>query len=77
MFLSFYFSKQWYVESIKTKEEIKTQIFEEMRNKGKDFYEIKQVNYLKMNTEIINKWMEKNPKEADKFLRFKDGYEAR
>lgn len=77
MFLSFYFSKQWYVESIKTKEEIKTQIFEEMRNKGKDFYEIKQVNRLKMNTEIINKWIEKNPKEGSRFLQFKEGYETK
>jgi hypothetical protein len=24
----------------------------------------------------MNKWMNKNPKEAEKFLRFKDGYEA-
>lgn len=33
MFLSFYFSKQWYSESIKTKQEIRTQIFEEMKKK--------------------------------------------
>ena len=31
MYLSFYFSKQWYDTSIKTKEEIRSQIFEEMR----------------------------------------------
>jgi hypothetical protein len=26
---------------------------------------------------MMQKWMEKYPKEAEKFQRFKDGYEAR
>ena len=40
MFLSFYLSKQWYSTSIKTKEEIRSQIFKEMRAEGKEFYDI-------------------------------------
>ena len=40
MFLSFYLSKQWYSTSIKTKEEIRSQIFKEMRAEGKQFYDI-------------------------------------
>ncbi len=77
MILSFYFSKKWYNESIKTKEEIRSEIFEEMRNQGKDFYEIEKVNRLEMNTKIINKWIEKNPKEGSRFLQFKEGYETK
>ena len=77
MFLSFYFSKQWYDTSIKTKEEIRSQIFKEMRAEGKEFYDIEVFNQLKMNTDIINKWIEKKPKEARNFLQFKEGYEAR
>ena len=77
MYLSFYFSKQWYDTSIKTKEEIRSQIFEEMRAEGKEFYDIEVFNRLKMNTEIINKWIEKNPKQGNNFLKFKEGYEAR
>lgn len=77
MCLSFYFSKKWYAESIRTKQELRTQIFEEMRVEGKGFYKIKQINQLKMNTEIINKWIEKNPKEGNDFLIFKEGYEAK
>lgn len=77
MYLSFYFSKQWYDTSIKTKEEIRSQIFEEMRAEGKEFYDIEIFNRLKMNTEIINKWIEKNPKQGNNFLKFKEGYEAR
>ena len=77
MFLSFYLSKQWYSTSIKTKEEIRSQIFKEMRAEGKEFYDIEVFNRLKMNTEIINKWIERNPKQGNNFLKFKEGYEAR
>ena len=77
MFLSFYLSKQWYSTSIKTKEEIRSQIFEEMKTEGKEFYDIEVFNRLKMNTEIINRWIERNPKQGNNFLKFKEGYEAR
>ena len=77
MFLSFYLSKQWYDTSIKTKEEIRSQIFKEMRTEGKEFYDIEVFNQLKMNTEIINKWIERNPKQGNNFLKFKEGYEAK
>ena len=77
MFLSFYLSKQWYDTSIKSKEEIRSQIFKEMRAEGKEFYDIEVFNQLKMNTDIINKWIEKKPKEVRNFLQFKEGYEAR
>lgn len=74
---SFYLSKQWYDTSIKTKEEIRSQIFKEMRAEGKEFYDIEIFNRLKMNTEIINKWIKRNPKQGNNFLKFKEGYEAR
>ena len=77
MFLSFYLSKQWYSTSIKTKEEIRSQIFKEMRAEGKEFYDIEVFNRLEKDSEIINKWIEKNPKQGNNFLKFKEGYEAR
>ena len=77
MFLSFYLSKQWYSKSIKTKEEIRSQIFKEMRAEGKEFYDIEVFNRLEKDSEIINKWINKKPKEARSFLQFKEGYEAR
>lgn len=77
MFLSFYLSKQWYSTSIKTKEEIRSQIFKEMRAEGKEFYNIEVFNRLEKDSEIINKWINKKPKEARSFLQFKEGYEAR
>ena len=72
-----YFTQKWYAESIKTKEEIRSQIFKEMKTEGKEFYDIEVFNRLKMNTEIINKWIERNPKQGNNFLKFKEGYEAK
>ena len=77
MFSSFYLSTQWYSTSIKTKEEIRSQIFKEMRAEGKEFYDIEVFNRLEKDSEIINKWINKKPKEARSFLQFKEGYEAR
>ena len=39
-----YFTQKWYAESIKTKEEIRNQIFKEMRSEGKEFYDIEVFN---------------------------------
>lgn len=75
--LCFYFSKQWYNASIKTKMEIRTELLQEIKNDKKEIYSKNEVEQLKYNTELINKWMKKNPKDTEKFLKFKDGYEAR
>ncbi|MDO4881625.1 MAG: hypothetical protein Q3983_10115 [Capnocytophaga sp.] len=48
-----------------------------MKADGKEFYDIKTFNQLKKNTEIINKWIDKNPKQGNDFLKFKEGYEAK
>ncbi|MDY3338899.1 hypothetical protein PG279_06865 [Riemerella anatipestifer] len=77
VFLCFYFSKQWYDTSIQTKMEIRTELLQEIKNDKKEIYNQKDVEQLQYNTELINKWMKKNPKDAEKFLKFKDGYEAR
>ncbi|AZZ58953.1 hypothetical protein [Riemerella anatipestifer] len=77
MFLCFYFSKQWYNTSIQTKMEIRAELLQEIKNDKKVIYNKSEVEQLQYNTDLINKWMKKNPKDAEKFLKFKDGYEAR
>lgn len=68
---------QWYSESIRSKMEIRQQILDEIKNNGQSVYRVEDYQQLQHNTELINKWMKKNPKDAEKFLRFKDGYESR
>ena len=75
--ISGYFTKKWYAESIKTKEEVRKQLLIEFENKGKGIYDVKSYEKLQYNTELVSKWIEKYPNDADKFLRFKKGYETR
>ncbi|MGB4448330.1 MAG: hypothetical protein WBI92_09865 [Cloacibacterium sp.] len=72
-----FFTKQWYVESIKSKSEIRQEILDEIKKDGQSIYKDEDYLQLQHNTELMNKWMNKNPKDAEKFLRFKDGYESR
>ncbi|HCO20615.1 MAG TPA: hypothetical protein DIT47_05960 [Flavobacteriaceae bacterium] len=72
-----FFAKQWYSESIKSKSEIRQEILDEIKKDGQSIYKDEDYLQLQHNTELMNKWMEKNPKDAKNFLRFKDGYESR
>lgn len=71
------FAKQWYAESIKSKSEIRQEILDEIKKDGQSIYKDEDYLQLQNNTELMNKWMNKNPKDAEKFLRFKDGFESR
>ncbi|QOR74061.1 hypothetical protein IMZ16_01020 [Cruoricaptor ignavus] len=74
---SLYFTRQFYSASIRSKSELRQEILDEIHNNGKAIYKIEDYEQLQHNTELMNKWMKKNPKDADKFLRFKDGYESK
>lgn len=70
-------AKNWYSESIRTKSEIRQEIFNEIEKEGKSIYKTSDFEQLKHNTIIMNKWMQKNPKDSESFMRFKEGFEAR
>lgn len=72
-----FFAKKWYSESVKTKTEIRDEIFNEIENEGKSIYKKADYEQLKQNTIIINKWIERNPKDSENFMKFKEGFEAR
>ncbi|QQM28205.1 hypothetical protein [Elizabethkingia sp. M8] len=72
-----FFAKQWYIESIRSKTEIRQEVLDKIQNDGQSIYKVEDYRQLQHNTELMNKWIEKKPKDAEKFLRFKDGYESR
>lgn len=72
-----FFAKKWYSESIRTKSEIREEILIEIKSEGKGIYNISDFEKLKQNTILINKWIEKNPKDSKNFIKFKEGFEAR
>ena len=72
-----FFTKQWYAESIKSKSEIRQEVLDEIKKEGQSIYKDEDYQQLLHNTELMNKWMKKNPKDAKNFLKFKDGFESR
>jgi hypothetical protein len=68
-----YLGKNWYRESIRTKTEVREEILKEIKNENKAIYETEQIKQLEHNTTLMKKWMKKNPKDAEKFLKFKEG----
>ena len=77
MILSINFASNWYKESIKAKSEIRQDILNEIADEGKKIYNENEITILRENTEIMQLWMKNNPKKAEGFLRFKEGFEAR
>ncbi|MCG7281926.1 hypothetical protein MHJ94_11555 [Chryseobacterium taklimakanense] len=72
-----YFAFKWYSESIRAKSEIRQEILDEIKKDGKAIYKVEDYNQLRYNTDLMNKWMKKNPRDGEKFLRFKEGYESK
>ncbi|AZA48898.1 hypothetical protein EG346_12250 [Chryseobacterium carnipullorum] len=70
------FATNWYKESIKAKSELRQDILNEIAVEGKKIYDEKEIRLLRENTQVVQFWIKNNPKKAEDFLRFKDGYEA-
>ena len=66
----------WYKENKKEKTELRQDILNEIAGEGKRIIDEKEIKILKENTEIMQLWMKNNPKKAEDFLRFKEGFEA-
>lgn len=76
-FGSGHFAFKWYSESIRAKSEIRQDILDEIKRDGKAIFEIKDYDQLKYNTDLMNKWMKKNPKDGERFMKFKEGFESK
>ena len=76
LIVSINFATNWYKESIKAKSELRQDILNEIAGEGKRIIDEKEIKILKENTEIMQLWIKNNPKKAEDFLRFKEGFEA-
>ena len=75
--ISINFATNWYKESIKAKSELRQNILNEIAGEGKKIYDESEVKALSENTKLMQLWIKNNPKNAEDFLRFKDGYDAK
>ena len=76
LIVSINFATNWYKESIKAKSELRQDILNEIADEGKKIYDANEITILRENTQIMQLWIKNNPKKAEDFLRFKDGYNA-
>ena len=74
--VSINFATNWYKESIKAKSELRQDILNEIADEGKKIYDEKEFKILSENTQVMQLWIKNNPKKAEDFLRFKDGFDA-
>ena len=74
--VSINFATNWYKESIKAKSELRQDILKEIADEGKKIYDENEIKILSENTQVMQLWIKNNPKKAEDFLRFKDGFEA-
>lgn len=77
LIISINFATNWYKESIKAKSELRQDILNEIAGEGKKIYDENEIEILTENTKVMRLWIKNNPKKAEDFLRFKDGFEAR
>ena len=77
LFISINFATTWYKESIRSKSELRQNILNEIAGEGKKIYDENEVKVLTENTKLMQLWIKNNPKKAEDFLRFKDGYDAK
>lgn len=75
--ISINFATNWYKESIKAKSELRQDVLNEIADEGKKIYDENEVKMLQESTKVMQLWIKNNPKKAEDFLRFKDGFEAR
>lgn len=45
-------------------------------SKEKKIYDENEIKILIENTQVLQLWIKNNPKKAEDFLRFKDGFDA-
>ncbi|WP_154656873.1 hypothetical protein [Epilithonimonas tenax] len=76
LIFSINFATNWYKESIKAKSELRQDILNEIAGEGKKIYDKNEIEILSENTQVMQLWIKNNPKKAEDFLRFRDGYEA-
>ncbi len=74
--ISITFATNWYKESIKAKSELRQDILNEIADEGKKIYDENEIKILRENTKVMQLWIKNNPKNAEYFLRFRDGFDA-
>lgn len=75
--LSVYFAQNWYAENVRTKSEIREEIFREISADGQSIYNKNDVDNLVENDRLLKLWIIENPSKAESFIQFRQGYKSK
>lgn len=75
--LSVYFAQNWYAENVRTKSEIREEIFKEISADGQKIYNENKINNLVENNKLLELWVKENPSKAENFIQFRNGYKSK
>lgn len=75
--LSVYFAQNWYAENVRTKSEIREEIFREISADGQSIYNKNDVDNLVENDKLLKLWIIENPSKAENFIQFRQGYKSK
>lgn len=70
-----YFANKWYRESVRTKEEVRTEVLQEIKNTGNIIVEKQKWEDYKEQASVVNAWKKSNDKEAQSLINYIKGYE--
>ncbi|MCT3699052.1 hypothetical protein HZQ90_09270 [Elizabethkingia anophelis] len=78
LFLSIcgYWGVQNYKMGIRTKIEYRSDFLQELKSEGNIIVKEKDFLELKNNTNVLQQWVKKYPKESDSFMKFREGYDS-
>ncbi|KMQ65060.1 hypothetical protein ACM46_12765 [Chryseobacterium angstadtii] len=66
---------KWYKESVRTKQEIRTEVLQEIKTQGNAIIESQKLLDYKEQSEALKAWQKSNPKESESFTNYFKQYQ--
>lgn len=70
-----YSSTKWFRESVRTKEEVRTSVLQEISNDGNVIVEKQKWEEYKEQAAVVKAWQTSNPKDGESLINYVKGYE--
>lgn len=70
-----YSAMKWYNESVRTKEEVRTSVLQEISSTGNIIVEKQKWEDYKEQASVVKAWQKSNPKDAESLINYIKGYE--
>lgn len=72
-----YSGMKYYKESVRTKEEVRTQVLQEIGKSGNVIVPKEQWDNYQFQNEVLKAWKKTNPRDSESLINYGNGYKAR